>query len=120
MGWIVAVELELKRLRQFDAFEVVKIPVNYQVVSSRFVVINNYSGKTNSQWYESRLVINGYEFKTSFGEDFAPKPQLHTFRLVAAYCVSIALKEFRLHSNGYFYAFRNEVSIPMSILHRLT
>lgn len=110
--WIAAVDFELKSLQNFKAYEVVKIPKNHQVVSTRFVFTKKYSDKTNSERYKARIVVRGFEFKTNFGETFAPTPHLDTLRLVVSYCASMALSGFSLYSIDFVSAFLNAISDP--------
>ena len=49
-NWLSAIQTELNSLKSFKAYEVVKIPTEHQVVSTRFVFTKKYSEKTN---YES-------------------------------------------------------------------
>lgn len=102
--------MDLKNLKQFDIYEVMKIPVNHQVVSSRFVLTNTYSHKTKCKQYKARLVVRGYKFKTEVGKTLAPTPHLDNFRLVVAYCASIALTGLSLHCIDFVSAFLNAVS----------
>ena len=64
--WLAAIDLESKGLQNFKAFEVVKIPTEHQVVSTRFLLTKKFSEKTNSERYKARLVVRGFEFKTNF------------------------------------------------------
>lgn len=51
--WLDAIETELKSLKSFNAYEVVKIPKEHQVVSTRFVFTKKYSEKTNAERYKA-------------------------------------------------------------------
>ena len=110
--WKAAIDLELKGLQKFKAYDVVKIPTEHQVVSTRFVFTKKFSEKTNSERYKARLVVRGFEFKTNFGDTFAPTPHLDTLRLVISYCASMAKSGFSLYSIDFVSAFLNAINDP--------
>lgn len=74
--WQDAIDIELKWLQRFKAYEAVKISTEYRVVSTRLVFTKNFSEKTNSERYKARLVVRGFEFKTNICDTFAPTPHM--------------------------------------------
>lgn len=110
--WIDAVQREMKSLQSFKAYEIVKIPEEHQVVSTRFVFNKKYSDKSNDERYKARIVVRGFELKTNFGDTFAPTPHLDTFRLLVAYCAKMAGSGYSLFSIDFVSAFLNAINDP--------
>ena len=110
--WISAVNEELKTMKRFDAFEEVDIPLNQQVVTTRFVFTKKFSSKTNTTRHKARLVIRGFELKCNYGETFAPTPQLDSLRFVVSYCASKSREEYSLFSIDFVSAFLNAINDP--------
>ena len=109
---LTAIQTELNSLKNFKAYEVVKIPNEHQVVSTRFVFTKKYSDKTNSERNKFRLFVRGFEFKTNFGDTLTPTLQLDALHLITPYCASMASSVFPLYSIDFVSAFLNAISDP--------
>ena len=75
----------LKDFNNFDAYEIVKVPKDHQVVTTRFIFTKKYSEKTNAIRYKVRLVIRELAFKTNFGDRSSPTPHLDSLSFIVSY-----------------------------------
>ena len=110
--WQAAVELELKRLQNFKAYKIFKIPTEHQVVATRFLLTKEFSENINSERYKARLIVRNFEFKTNFSDAFAAIPYLDILLLVIYYCAPRATSIFSLYSVNFVSAFLNATSDP--------
>lgn len=73
-----AINYEQETLKKFDAFEEVRIPDKYQVVTTRIVFDKKLLEKSRTVRYQARYEVCGFEIVANAGDYFACTSQLDT------------------------------------------
>ena len=89
---------ELKQMQEHEAWKLVKIPGNKNVIGCRWVYKIKRDDVTNERIFRARLVAKGHSQRpgTDYDNVFAPDSRQVTFRALLTYCADkdIPLRHF--------------------------
>ena len=104
--WKIAMETEMKSLKENEVWDLVKIPPGRKTVGSKWVYKKKTGAYGSVQRYKARLVVQGYtqKYGTDYDETFCPVVRQESLRLLIALSVQDGLK---LHQVDVATAFLN-------------